>query len=87
MFQKMGTPILGVVENMAWFEGPDAQRIAIFGAGGAATEAERLGVPLLAQVPIEIGLREACDTGRPLVASAPQSAAAQAFLAMAAKLS
>jgi len=87
MFHKTGAPILGVVENMAWFEGPDGARVPIFGEGGGKAEAERLGVPLLAQIPIEVALREAGDTGRPLPATAPESAAAQAFLTMARKLS
>ncbi|HSV03475.1 MAG TPA: Mrp/NBP35 family ATP-binding protein [Phenylobacterium sp.] len=83
MFRKLEVPILGVVENMAWFEGPDGARIPIFGQGGAAKEAQALGVPLLAEVPIEVALREACDAGRPLVATAPDSAAGRAFLQMA----
>ncbi|MGA0607492.1 Mrp/NBP35 family ATP-binding protein [Phenylobacterium sp. VNQ135] len=86
MFGKTGTPILGVVENMAWFEGPDGSRTAIFGEGGAAEEARRLGVPLLAQIPIETALRQACDDGRPLVATTPDTPAAWAFLQMAEKL-
>ena len=87
MFRKTGTPILGVVENMAWFADPaTGARIPIFGEGGAAREAEALGVPLLAQAPLEPALREACDAGRPLVATAPQSPAAQAFVQMAKRL-
>lgn len=83
MFRKFDIPILGLVENMAWFEGPDGTRTAIFGEGGGAREAERLGVPLLAEVPIEVALREACDQGRPLAAAAPDSAAGEAFVRMA----
>jgi ATP-binding protein involved in chromosome partitioning len=87
MFRKTGAEILGVVENMAWFADPaTGARIPIFGEGGAAAEAERLGAPLLGQVPIEIALREACDQGRPLVATDPQSPSAQAFLEIAKKL-
>jgi ATP-binding protein involved in chromosome partitioning len=66
MFKKTGTPILGVVENMAWFEDASGARIAVFGEGGVAREAEALGVPLLAQVPIDVALREAGDQGTPL---------------------
>ena len=80
MFQKTGTPILGVIENMAYFADPSTGTpIPIFGQGGAAKEAERLGVPLLAEVPIDVALRQACDDGRPLAAVAPQSAPARAF--------
>jgi ATP-binding protein involved in chromosome partitioning len=83
MFAKTGTPILGVIENMAWFEGPDGVRIPIFGTGGARAEAEALGVPLLAEIPIEIGLREAGDEGRPLTAVGGESLAAKGFEAAA----
>ncbi len=86
MFEKTGAPILGVVENMAWFEGPDGSRTAIFGEGGGAEEARRLGVPLLAQIPIEVALRQGGDEGRPLVATTPDTPAAWAFLQMAEKL-
>jgi ATP-binding protein involved in chromosome partitioning len=88
MFQKLGAEILGVVENMAYFADPaTGARIPIFGEGGAAAEAERLGVPLLGQVPLETALRAACDAGRPLVATQPDSASAKVFLEMATRLS
>ena len=80
MFVKTATPILGVIENMAWFVDPAGNRLPIFGEGGATIEAERLGVPLLAQVPLETALRQACDDGRPVVATAPDSEAARAFV-------
>jgi ATP-binding protein involved in chromosome partitioning len=86
MFEKTGAPILGVVENMAYFADSSGVRVPIFGEGGARREAERLGVPLLAEIPIEVPLREACDAGRPLVATNTDSAAAKAFLELAAKL-
>jgi ATP-binding protein involved in chromosome partitioning len=86
MFRKTGAAILGVVENMAWFEGPDGARIPIFGDGGAVKEAQRLGVPLLAQIPIETALRQSGDDGQPLVISAPDSPAAKAFVEMARRL-
>ena len=87
MFEKTGAPILGVVENMAYFADSSGVRVPIFGEGGARREAERLGVPLLAEIPIEVPLREACDAGRPLVATNTESAAAKAFLELARKLS
>ena len=87
MFRKMGAEILGVVENMAFFADPaTGAKIPIFGEGGAAKEAERLGAPLLGQVPLEQALREACDAGRPLVATDPDSASAKLFLEMAKRL-
>jgi ATP-binding protein involved in chromosome partitioning len=87
MFEKTGAPILGVVENMAYFADSSGVKVPIFGSGGARAEAERLGVPLLAEIPIEVPLREACDAGRPLVATNTESAAAKAFLQLAEKLS
>jgi ATP-binding protein involved in chromosome partitioning len=86
MFHKTGAKILGVVENMAWLEMPDGSRSPIFGEGGAAKEAKALGVPLLAEVPIDVQLRQACDEGEPLVVRAPDSPAAKAFVEMARRL-
>ncbi|HEV7386369.1 MAG TPA: Mrp/NBP35 family ATP-binding protein, partial [Phenylobacterium sp.] len=86
MFRKTGASILGVVENMAWFEGPDGVRVPIFGEGGAVKEAQRLGVPLLGQIPIETALRKAGDAGEPLVVTAPQDPASQVFIEMARRL-
>jgi ATP-binding protein involved in chromosome partitioning len=87
MFEKTNTPVLGVIENMSFFADPSTgAKIPIFGHGGAAAEAARLRVPLLAEVPIDIALRESCDAGRPIVAAAPQSPAAQAFIEAARKL-
>jgi ATP-binding protein involved in chromosome partitioning len=84
MFAKTGTPVLGVIENMAWFADPrTGEPIPIFGQGGAKAEAERLGVPLLAQVPIDMAVREGGDTGRPLVTQDANSPAAEAFRAAA----
>jgi ATP-binding protein involved in chromosome partitioning len=87
MFTKTGAPIMGVVENMAYFADSSGVNIPIFGTGGARAEAQRLGVPLLAEIPIEVALREACDQGRPLVAVNQESAAAKAFLELAAAVS
>lgn len=83
MFVKTATPILGVVENMAWFVDPAGNRLPIFGEGGAKAEAVRLGVPLLGEIPLDIALRQACDDGRPVVSTTPDSPSAQAFVAMA----
>ena len=84
MFQKTGAKILGVIENMAFFADPTTgAHIPIFGTGGARAEADKLGVPLLAEIPIEVALRQAGDDGAPLTASGGQSAAAEAFRAAA----
>jgi ATP-binding protein involved in chromosome partitioning len=80
MFAKVNVPILGLVENMSYFLCPnDGNRYAIFGSGGGAREAARLQVPLLGQVPLEIALREAGDTGVPLVQQEPDGETARVF--------
>lgn len=81
MFQKVNVPVLGIVENMSYFLCPsDGKRYDIFGEGGGRAEADRLGVPLLAQIPIELRTRECGDRGLPVVAAEPESAPAKAFL-------
>ncbi len=69
MFEKTHAPILGIVENMAYFETPDGKRTHIFGEGGARRTAESAGVPFLGELPIDVVLRESCDAGAPLVAT------------------
>jgi ATP-binding protein involved in chromosome partitioning len=88
MFVQMGVPVLGVVENMSWFLPPDRpeQRYALFGSGGGALLADEAGVPLLAQLPLELPVREGGDQGRPVVLAHPESATAHAFRALAASL-
>ncbi len=67
MFGKVNVPILGLIENMSYFECPsDGVRYPIFGEGGGAREAEHIGVPLLGQIPIEIATRESGDSGKPI---------------------
>ncbi len=87
MFQKVNVPVLGIIENMSYFVCPsDGVRYDIFGNGGGQREAERLGVPLLGQVPIDIPTREAGDRGKPITLLEPESAVAKAFMEIAAKL-
>ncbi len=84
MFEKTRVPILGVIENMAFFPDPTTgEPIPIFGHGGAKSTAEALGAPFLGEIPIEVALRKACDAGQPLVAQGGDSAAVRAFLAIA----
>jgi ATP-binding protein involved in chromosome partitioning len=84
MFDKTHTPILGVIENMAWFEPvPGGPRHAIFGEGGARRTAEAHGAPFLGELPIDMALRESADAGRPLVATAPDAPISQRFRAIA----
>ena len=87
MFAKTATPILGLIENMAFFADPSTGApIPIFGSGGGVAEARTLGVPVLAEVPIELAVREGGDSGVPVVLGKPQSAAAKAFVAAAGTL-
>jgi ATP-binding protein involved in chromosome partitioning len=87
MFQTVNVPILGVVENMAWFQPPGSEeRYHLFGEGGGKRVEELFGVPLLGQIPIEIEVREGGDGGTPIVLSEPESKSAQAILGVAGKL-
>lgn len=70
MFVKTNVPILGVIENMSWFEDAAGHRHALFGEGGGAQLAKAFSVPLLGQVPINPTLREAADHGKPPIAKA-----------------
>ena len=87
MFQKTATPILGVVENMAYFPDPaTGAPIEIFGRGGARGVATEIGAPFLGEIPIDIALRQAGDAGTPILARAPDSAAARIFIDIAQQL-
>ena len=66
MFRKLEVPVLGVVENMSWVDLPDGSKMRPFGEGGGARTAERFGVPLLAQVPLDTAVRAGGDDGRPV---------------------
>ncbi|MBU1699899.1 MAG: Mrp/NBP35 family ATP-binding protein [Candidatus Eisenbacteria bacterium] len=84
MFRKVEVPVLGLVENMSTFICPHClKETPIFGSGGGRREAERLGVPLLAQIPIDPRIVEGGDTGHPLVVSYPDSPTARVFGALA----
>ena len=84
--------LVGVVENMSWLELPTGERMEIFGSGGGATVAESLtrtmgaSVPLLGQVPLDTRVREAGDTGTPIVLADPDAPAALALSAVADRL-
>ena len=87
MFRRVNVPVLGIVENMSTFICPHCgTRSDIFGHGGARAEAERLGVPFLGEVPLDIVIREKSDSGQPVVATMPDSPHAQAYRDIAARV-
>jgi ATP-binding protein involved in chromosome partitioning len=86
MFDKVNVPRLGIVENMSYFTAPDGQRVEIFGHGGGRAEANRQNVPFLGEIPIFVEIRAGGDSGIPVTVSSPDSAPAQAFLAIARQL-
>ncbi len=77
LFRKVGVPTLGLIENMSG---------DVFGRGGAAAEAERLGVPFLGDLPLDAALRQAGDAGVPLVAADPDGPLARRFAVVAARV-
>lgn len=84
MARKLKLPMRGVIENMSWLSLPGGQRQYIFGQGGGAQLAQELDVPLLGQVPLDMGLREGGDSGVPITVSAPESEASKSFADLAA---
>ena len=81
MFNKVNVPVLGIVENMAYFTPPELpdRKYYLFGEGGARRLADELNLPLLGEVPIELPVREGGDEGKPVVLRNPGSQAAQAL--------
>jgi ATP-binding protein involved in chromosome partitioning len=86
MAKKVNLPVRGVIENMSWFTGDDGKRYELFGSGGGQELADELGVPLLAQIPLTMALREGGDDGKPIAAVAPDSETGKAFHALAAQV-
>jgi ATP-binding protein involved in chromosome partitioning len=83
MAAKVDLEVMGVIENMSAFTGPDGNRVSIFGEGGGQLLADDLDVPLLAMVPLSEDLREHADDGTPLVTEDPDDPASQAIRAAA----
>jgi ATP-binding protein involved in chromosome partitioning len=87
MFRKVNVPVLGIVENMSYFQCPHCgTRSDIFGHGGARHEAERLGVPFLGEIPLHMSIRTASDSGTPVVESEPDGPHAAIYRAIGAKV-
>lgn len=84
MFRKVDVPIIGLIENMAYFTCTDCgKQHALFGTGGAEAEARRLGVPFLGAVPLTMDLRAASDSGQPIVARDPDGMLGRLYVTMA----
>lgn len=84
MFQQVGVPILGILENMSYYLcGECGHEETIFKRGGGRAMAERLGVPFLGEVPLDARVVIGGDSGRPIVASDPDSAAARTYASAA----
>jgi ATP-binding protein involved in chromosome partitioning len=78
MFAKVNVPILGLIENMSWFECDAGKRYYLFGEAGGVREAEKLRVPLLAQIPIQIPISQGGDQGAPVALQDPATNPASA---------
>jgi ATP-binding protein involved in chromosome partitioning len=87
MFKKVNVPVLGIVENMSYFQCPHCgTRSDIFGHGGARHEAERLAVPFLGEIPLHMSIRATSDSGTPVVESEPDGPHAAIYRAIGAKV-
>lgn len=84
MFKKVNVPVLGIVENMSYFQCPHCgTKSDIFGHGGARHEAEKLGVPFLGEIPLHMAIRASSDAGNPVVDSEPDGPHAAIYRAVA----
>ena len=79
MFKTLEVPILGIIENMSYLDLPDGTRMDIFGSGGGEQLAQATGTNFLGKIPIDQNVRIGGDSGKPIVASHPDSAAARAL--------
>jgi ATP-binding protein involved in chromosome partitioning len=87
MFQRVGVPVLGIVENMSWFECPHCGKpSALFGSGGGERLAKQVDLPLLGQIPLYPRVMEGGDNGTPIVGADPSSSAAKALMKMTAQV-
>jgi ATP-binding protein involved in chromosome partitioning len=87
MFERVNVPVIGIVENMSYFACPHCgERTEIFLKGGGARLASELGVPLLGQIPLQSGVADLADAGKPIIIAEPDSPAARALAEMAGRV-
>lgn len=86
MFNQMHVPVLGLVENMSYFQLPDGQRVDIFGHGGGKALAEEMEIPFLGEIALEPAVRQGGDSGIPITISNPEAPASLAFKEIAKQL-
>jgi ATP-binding protein involved in chromosome partitioning len=87
MFERVGIKVLGIVENMSYYVCPHCgERSAVFLAGGGGRLAAELGIPLLGQVPLQAGMPDLADSGKPIVVAEPKSPAATALTEIASRV-
>ena len=88
LFNKIGQPIVGLVENMSYFICSNCtEPIEIFGHGGGERLSQETGLPLLSTIPIDLELRQGGDNGVPIMVSAPTSLTSLIFQTIAQKIS
>jgi ATP-binding protein involved in chromosome partitioning len=87
MFRQVRVEVLGIVENMSYFECPKCgTRAYVFDRGGGESTARKYGVPFLGEVPLAVGVREGGDNGKPIVLEEPESPAGKALARIAANV-
>ena len=84
MFRQLDVPVLGLVENMSYYDLPDGTRDYVFGEGGGQRLAAHMGIPLLAQIPLNGAIQRSGDAGVPAVLSTSDPVLSRAFKAAAA---
>ena len=87
MFRKVDVPVLGIIENMSYFDCPECgHRSEIFSHGGARREADKLGTEFLGEIPLDIAIRETSDNGTPIVVSRPDSPLSEIYRSIARRI-
>ena len=86
MFDKLKVPVLGLVDNMSFFEGDDGKNYNIFGEGGVEKVAKDFNKDFLGKIPISINLRVAADNGKPFFEENPEHKISKIFLEIAKKI-